>query len=866
MKKKSSSKLAFFSLRVLPSLVAAAFIASAVALSNSVGETSSCAPSGTAQWPAAPTPNPSPPLLSTDFYFEDLSTPHPVLLLRGCEAASTDFCSSPQPSLWPGDGTYHLVIQDIRGSSGCHNVVTPFFGDLLYKFDQDDGHATLAGIEGSGWSQLPGGSRIAMEGTSNGGVVSYLAAPHASPSLRGIQPHFATGDLLNYGLFNGGVQHKEIPYPVDLQWRLWRVADFDHDTIPDYVLYNPGTSETAVWYLMNVNSNPPSLGVRTVVSGPTITGWQLQAVDDFDHDSNPDYVLYDPITHATAIWYLRNDLTVREERGGPIINFGTAWQLVTVGDFDGDGNLDYVLYNTSNRATAVWYLNNNTFRDGRGGPTITAGWYLVGVDDFDHDGTPDYVLYNPTSRQTAVWYLINSNPITVRITAYGPTITAGWLPDAVDDFDHDGIPDYVLYAPSGQATAVWYLRSDLTVRTGAFGPTQSSEQISWKDYVGLGIWDKYLITDNDAGFTNVAGLHVGGWFDVFGQGILDTFSRLQKAVGPSKDRQKVVIGPWGHGVAVIGDGYLPFPSPTPSNPSLSDYDTKWKKGVFQDDWTEWNALPAVKVYLMNAPLGTEWRSYTTWPPPAQEKTFYFTTTTSPASLSSLPQATPGQLTFTSNPSDPCPTLGGTNNLTSCGETGGTCGPYDQRPIENDRTRRDFVVFTSGANPLLNGGPIVGRMYADVWIKTTALPDVDVFVRMTDVFPDGHSMLMAQGIQRARYRNGGACPVLPLDLTQPTKVRVDLGSTALQLGTGHKLRVIVSASAGGSRGSSLDPLYSVNPQNGNEYIGAPPNSTPTSGPINVLAGTGQASVLVIPVPTPGPTPPDRRPPKPTPCPN
>jgi hypothetical protein len=203
--------------------------------------------------------------------------------------------------------------------------------------------------------------------------------------------------------------------------------------------------------------------------------------------------------------------------------------------------------------------------------------------------------------------------------------------------------------------------------------------------------------------------------------------------------------------------------------------------------------------------------------------------------------------------------------------GGTCGPYDQSPIENDRTRSDFVVFTSGVNPLGNGGTIVGRMYADVWIKTTTLPDVDVFVRMTDVYPpdpthpNGRSMLMAQGIQRAAYRNGSACRQSPIQ-NQATKVRVDLGSTALALGTGHKLRVIVSASAGGSRGSSLDPLYSVNPQNGNEYIGAPPNSTPTSGLINVLAGTGQASVLVVPVPTPGPTPPDRRPPKPTPCPN
>ena len=138
--------------------------------------------------------------------------------------------------------------------------------------------------------------------------------------------------------------------------------------------------------------------------------------------------------------------------------------------------------------------------------------------------------------------------------------------------------------------------------------------------------------------------------------------------------------------------------------------------------------------------------------------------------------------------------------------------------------------------------------------------------MTDVYPPDathpteRSMLMAQGIQRARYRNG-VCPILPLNLNQPTLVRVDLGSTALVLKPGHKLRVIVSASAGPNHAGG-DPLYSVNPQNEDEYTGAHPNVT---GSIKVLAGTGQASVLVLPVPTPGPTPPDRRP-NTTPCPH
>ena len=56
---------------------------------------------------------------------------------------------------------------------------------------------------------------------------------------------------------------------------------------------------------------------------------------------------------------------------------------------------------------------------------------------------------------------------------------------------------------------------------------------------------------------------------------------------------------------------------------------------------------------------------------------------------------------------------------------------------------------------------------------------------------------------------------PPDLTS----RVDLWSTALVVPTGHNVRVTVSASAGATFGTPVpSPLYGVNPQNDDEYIG------------------------------------------------
>jgi hypothetical protein len=79
-------------------------------------------------------------------------------------------------------------------------------------------------------------------------------------------------------------------------------------------------------------------------------------------------------------------------------------------DFNHNGKPDYVLYNGGTRQTAVWYLNNNVMADSRFGPTLPAGWKLVDVADFNGDGDLDYALFNPSTP--------NGNPVSFRANVY----------------------------------------------------------------------------------------------------------------------------------------------------------------------------------------------------------------------------------------------------------------------------------------------------------------------------------------------------------------------------------------------------------------------------------------------------------------
>jgi hypothetical protein len=236
------------------------------------------------------------------------------------------------------------------------------------------------------------------------------------------------------------------------------IADFNADGHPDYVLRNPGTRQTAIWYLNNNIYQSSALG-------PSITaGWALDGVADFNRDMHPDYALFNSTTDRTAIWYMSGPTRIASAYGPTLVS---GWELVATGDFNGNGYPDYVLFNATTHQTAIWYLNNNVYVNGGYGPTLPVNWGVAGVADFNRDGHRDYLLFNSSNHQTAIWYLSGRTLIG---GAYGPNIPSGWALVATADFNSDGRPDYLVYNPASRQTAIWYLNNNVFV-TAAFGPT-----------------------------------------------------------------------------------------------------------------------------------------------------------------------------------------------------------------------------------------------------------------------------------------------------------------------------------------------------------------------------------------------------------
>ena len=98
------------------------------------------------------------------------------------------------------------------------------------------------------------------------------------------------------------------------------------------------------------------------------------------------------------------------------------------------------------------------------------------------------------------------------------------------------------------------------------------------------------------------------------------------------------------------------------------------------------------------------------------------------------------------------------------------GPLDQRKLE---TRADVLLYSS--HPLERPLEITGPLGLVLYAATTA-PDTDFIGKLCDVAPDGSSRILAEGVLRARYRNG--CEVA--QLLEPGEVcryEIDLVATS-----------------------------------------------------------------------------------------
>ena len=354
-----------------------------------------------------------------------------------------------------------------------------------------------------------------------------------------------------------------------------------------------------------------------------------------------------------------------------------------------------------------------------------------------------------------------------------------------------------------------------------------------KEDINYNSTSMFLAEGPNFGHVNVPAIHVGGWYDVFQQGTLDGFMGYDDlSLEGARGKQLLIMGPFTHGFPGEGQqGELFFPT---GEYKGFDLYLEWEQRLFDHvlmgkdfDWSE----PRVAYYMMGDVNDTsseginDYQFASDWPVPYVNDTWYF------IDGGQLVKGSSGanrNYSYIYDPRDPVPTLGGTNLMIAP-------GPYDQRSAES---RSDVLIFET---PVLTSSiDVIGHMWANLWI-TSNCSNTDFTVKITDVYPNGQSMLLTDGIINAIRRDGFDKDAAPLNSSQPVKVTIDLWSTAYQFGVGHKIRVAIS--------SSNYPRFAINPNTGTppklysyQYLNQNiANNT-------ILVGPDYPSHIILPRPT------------------
>lgn len=337
-------------------------------------------------------------------------------------------------------------------------------------------------------------------------------------------------------------------------------------------------------------------------------------------------------------------------------------------------------------------------------------------------------------------------------------------------------------------------------------------------------WKQNNIIDYPELYKDIPVYLVGGWYDSWGGNTTANYMTLSKTIqGPVY----LIMGPWIHGAqGSSAHGQVNFGEaaaiPDPLAWRLDWYD-RWLK---DKDFPVGESAPfsaPVRIFVMGTGDGSKdsegrlnhggyWRDEHEWPLARTDYRNYYLH--DDGSLTEkAPSLETSSTTYTFDPDDPVPTIGG--NISSNTDLM-LQGAWDQRGGEHIwnwtkpiplSARRDVVVFQT--EPLAHDVEVTGEIAVILWASSTAL-DTDFTAKLIDVcpqsedFPGGFDLNLADGIVRARFRDS----LKEETLMEPGKVykfTIKMYPTSNIFKKGHRIRVDVS--------SSNFPRFDINPNTG-----------------------------------------------------
>jgi hypothetical protein len=277
-----------------------------------------------------------------------------------------------------------------------------------------------------------------------------------------------------------------------------RPADFNGDGVSDLLWRNTGNGQFTI---SNLNGN--QLAVNAYSNGSMSTPWTLAGTMDFNGDRLADLVWFNNSTGQFTIWdatygntginnaTFTNDTFAANSFVGGV---SPGWNLVGLGDFNGDGRGDLLWQNGG--IFTEWQSTGNGFTPNVYVGGVSSGWGLAGIGDFNGDGRTDLIWQNGG---TFTEWQSTGNSFTPNVYVGG--VSAGWALAGVGNFTGNGLDDLVWFNSSTDTFTIWDSTGNGFTPNNYIGSVAPGWTLAGiGDYSGFGMDDLLWRNSSTGGF------------------------------------------------------------------------------------------------------------------------------------------------------------------------------------------------------------------------------------------------------------------------------------------------------------------------------------------------------------------------------
>jgi hypothetical protein len=246
----------------------------------------------------------------------------------------------------------------------------------------------------------------------------------------------------------------------DSSWSVQGVADFNGDGDADVLWRQASSSLLTVWLMQGA----------TIESGNTITfqgaavkpdaSWDVIGIGDFNGDADADIVWRQSTTDALVDWSM-NGSTITSSTNftyqGNVVAPDSTWSVVGIGNFAGNGDSDILWRQSATDTVTEWQMNGSTIESGNvvtlQGAAVKpdASWSVAGVGNFTGNGVSDVLWRQSSTGVLAMWLMDGSSLASVAAVTYQGNLVepdSSWNIIEVGDFNGTANDSGILWRQS----------------------------------------------------------------------------------------------------------------------------------------------------------------------------------------------------------------------------------------------------------------------------------------------------------------------------------------------------------------------------------------------------------------------------------